>query len=106
MSTAKSGIQPKDLVDAVQERLDQEPGRWVSPKALWDFVQRSHPDLATQVAEKVKGYGNPARNNEVWFVSNTLYHVTKLAGYEISDIKRVPEMKDESLWLVARAVTE
>lgn len=103
MSKAKGGIEPKDQVDAVRARLDQESGRWVSPKALWSFVQSDYPDLASLVKEKISGYGNPSRNNEVWFISNALYHVQKLDGYRLSDIEKVPEMKGESLWLVARA---
>ena len=104
MTMGTGDLMPKDLLGAVCECLDQQPGRWVSPKAMWEFIQRNYPDLASRVREKVSSYVDPVRNNEVWFVSNTPYHAVKLGGDEISNIREVPEMRSESIWLVARAV--
>lgn len=104
--TARPEITPKDLLAVVQNVLHEEPGRWRSPRYLWQRLGDLRPDLAEQVASRVGRYRNPARNNAVWFVSNTLYHLAKLQrqGYEVSDVDAVPSMKGESLWLVARAV--
>ena len=99
----QGGISPRDLIGPVQTLLDQRVGEWVSPRWLWEHLQLTVPDLAQQVEQKVARYKDPARNNAVWFVSNTLWYFEKVPGYDVSDIERVPEMKGESIWLVARA---
>lgn len=100
---AKPGIQPKDLLASVQQALLQTPGEWRSPAELWDYVRRTEPGLSEQVKDKVRQYRDPARNNEIWFLSNTLFHLNKTAGFTVSDVGEVPEMKGRSFWLIARA---
>ncbi len=54
--------------------------------------------------DKVQMHKNPARNNAVWFVSNTLYYFEDRPGYRVSNVEQVLEKKDESIRLLARAV--
>jgi hypothetical protein len=101
---AKSNIKPIDLVETVKAMLDEHPGEWTSPQELWKAIRERDPGLAEQVEDRVKQYADPQRNNAVWFLSNTLYHVGKDPAYELSDKEKVPEMADRTLWLVVRAV--
>ncbi len=95
-------LSPKDLVPTIEILLRHHRGEWVSPERLWQWIIDADPDLADRVRVKVKGYKDPPRNNEVWFLSNSLYHLDK-TYFQISNVEATPEVKGGALWLIARA---
>ncbi len=102
MSSAPS-ITPKALVEPIAALLLERRGEWLGPEELWQGLQRSDPELAERVQQKVRTYKDPTRNNAVWIISNTLSHIAKDPGFEVSDTDHVPEMKGKAFWMVARA---
>ena len=98
---------PIDLVPTLQIVLRQQRGTWKTPEHLWDTITECDPDLADRVRAKVGTYKDPARNNEVWFVSQALYHLDKLDGFRMETTANVPAMRGfgerSAYWLIARA---
>jgi len=91
------------LVPTIRVLPRQHRGEWISPKQLWDWIEGDDPELAGQVRQKVKGYKNPARNNEVWFVSNALSYLDREPGFRAANTEEVPERKSNAYWQIARA---
>lgn len=97
------GLQPRDLIDVTKRILIAHRTKWLGPEHVWEELIRIEPDLAAEVTNRVNKYKNPMRNNEVWFVSNTLYHLHKLPGFRVSNTEEVQEMHGKAYWLLARA---
>lgn len=98
----KGALRPADIVAAVRCLCDQKPGEWLTPHRLWHGLQWWDPELSEQVAATVATYQDPARCTAVWFVSNALYHLAKVPGYELSDTHAAPEAEAPGAWIVIR----
>ena len=96
-------ITPRDLLSTIQVLLRHHRGEWVGPERVWTWILEADPHLAEQVRDKVKSYKDPARNNEVWFVSSAFSYLEQHAGFRVSNTEDVPEMKGKAYWLIARA---
>ena len=91
------------LLDPIVVWLEQHRGQWFTPHELWEMIQRDHPDLAERVVDHVRGYVNPTRTNEAWFVTNAMWQVGQMAGFTESNTKEHPEMAAPGRWLIVRA---
>ena len=97
-----SELAPADINIYVSMVIRNHPGKWLSPHFVWDEICRLAPEIAKQVSARVKQYQEPERNTEVWFVSNTFYHLGKSDEFELSDTDEVPEMRAPGKWAIIR----
>jgi hypothetical protein len=102
VEAAMKDLKPADLNVYIGMIIRDQPGKWLTPHFIWDQLQRLTPEIAEQVVRKVQTYEDPKRNNEVWFISNTLDLLGKTDEFELSDTDKVPEMRASGVWWIIR----
>lgn len=96
-----SDLKPADLVSEVSQIVWMTDG-WISPQEIWNQIQQLYPHVARRVTAQVQTYADPRRNNEVWFVSNTLHHMGETEAFELSNVDEYPDNGTQGQWLIIR----
>lgn len=100
-----TNLRPEDIKIEVSMIVRSHSGEWLTPHRIWKELQRLAPETAEKINEKVATYKDPARNNAVWFITNTFSHLDD-TEFERSDVQIHPELKSPGVWEIIRKRTE